>query len=81
MAGDGGEVIMANSETGVGLVKRASVVVCRAAEHLWNQQHLMALESGKVDVFEVLGKLGIAQNPLIKIVTIALTAGPPPTKS
>jgi hypothetical protein len=68
MAGDGGEVIMADSEAGVGLVKRASVVVCRAAEHLRDQQHLVALESRKVDPFEVLGKLGIVQNPLIKIV-------------
>jgi hypothetical protein len=68
MAGDGGEVIMANSEAGVGLVKRASVVVCRAAEHLRYQQHLVALESRNIDPFEVPGKLGIAQNPLIKIV-------------
>jgi hypothetical protein len=28
----------------------------------------VALESRKVDPFEVRGKLGIAQNPLIKIV-------------
>jgi hypothetical protein len=55
MAGDGGEVIMANSEAGVGLVKRASVVVCRAAEHLRYQQHLVALESRKIDPFEVPG--------------------------
>jgi hypothetical protein len=33
------KVIMANSQAGVGLVKRASVVVCRAAEHLRDQQH------------------------------------------
>jgi hypothetical protein len=51
MAGDSGEVIMANSEAGVGLVKRASVVVCRAAEHLRDQEHLVALESRKVDVW------------------------------
>jgi hypothetical protein len=53
MAGDGSQVIMANSEAGVGLVKRASVVVCRAAEHLRYQEHLVALEAGKVDLFEV----------------------------
>jgi hypothetical protein len=29
---------------------------------------LVALESRKVDPFEVLGKLGIAHNPLIEIV-------------
>ena len=68
MAGDGGEIIMANSEAGVGLVKRASVVVCRAAEHLRYQEHLVALKSRKVDPFEVRGKLRIAQNALIKIV-------------
>jgi len=62
MASDSGEVIMADSEAGVGLVKRASVVVCRAAEHLRDQQHVVALESRKVDPFEVWGKLGIAQN-------------------
>jgi hypothetical protein len=49
MAGDSGEVIMANSEAGVGLVKRASVIVCRAAEHLRYQKHLVTLESRKVD--------------------------------
>ena len=72
---------MADSEAGVSLVKRASVVVCRAAERLRYQEHSVALKSRKVDPFQVLGKLRIAQNALIKIVTTALTAGPPPTTS
>ena len=59
---------MADSEAGVGLVKRASVVVCRAVEHLRYQEHLVALKSRKVDAFEVRSKLRIAQNALIKIV-------------
>jgi hypothetical protein len=63
-----GEVIMADSEAGVGLVKRASVVVCRAAEHLRYQEHLVAPKSRKIDPFEVRCKLRIAQNALIKIV-------------
>jgi len=68
MSGDRGEVIMADSEAGVGLVKRASVVVCRATEHLRYQEHLVALKSRKVDPLEVRGKPRIAQNALIKIV-------------
>jgi hypothetical protein len=68
MSGDRGEVIMADSEAGVGLVKRASVVVCRAAEHLRYQEHLVAPKSRKIDPFEVRCKLRIAQNALIKIV-------------
>ena len=58
---------MADSEAGVGLVKRPSVVVCRAAERLRYQEQLVALKSRRVDPFEVLGKLRIAQNALIKI--------------
>jgi len=68
MAGDRSEVIMADSESDVGLVDRASVIVCRAAEHLRYQEHLVALKSGKVDPLEVRGELRIAQNPLIKVV-------------
>jgi hypothetical protein len=67
---------MANSEAGVGLVKRASVIVCRAAEHLRYQEQSVALEVGKVDLFEVGSKLRVAENPLIKSFTTALTAGP-----
>jgi hypothetical protein len=58
MSGDRCEVIMADSEAGVGLVKRASVVVCRGAERLQYQEHLVALKSRKVDPFKYWASCG-----------------------
>jgi hypothetical protein len=62
------EVVLVNSKASVSLTEPATVVVCRAAEDLGHQQSLVALESRHVDPIEVGRKLGVAENPLVKVI-------------
>ena len=59
MADDRGEVVTGDPEAVMGLVEGPTGVVVGAAEHLCHQEHLVALECGKVDVLEVRRKLRI----------------------
>jgi hypothetical protein len=59
MADDCGEVVMGDTEAVVGLVEGATGVVVGTAEQLCHQEHLVSLESRKVDLFEVRRKLGV----------------------
>jgi len=59
MADDCGEVVTGDTEAVVCLVEGATGVVVGTAEHLGHQEHLVSLESRKVDLFEVRRKLGV----------------------
>ena len=50
---------MGDTEAVVGLVEGATGVVIGTAEQLCHQEHLVSLESRKVDLIEVRRKLGV----------------------
>jgi hypothetical protein len=77
MAGDGGEVVMVDPETVMGLGERATLVAIGAAEDLRHQEHLVALESSHVDLFKVRRKLRVSKNPHVEIVHDSAHGRPP----
>src|SRR5690606_37315189 len=66
-----------DAEPAVGLAQLAPVVPRGPAEHLGQQQDLVPLEAGHVDVGEVVGELRVAEDPVVEAVDRLTDGGRP----